>query len=300
MFKRILLGFFVLNLAGAAPDASTDELVPYNQEIETWRASRLERLISSDGWLTLVGLHFLKEGESTIGTADDNAVVLLAGPEHLGTVILETNGKVRLKVNPGVGALVDGREVLSAELAQDAAGNPTLVTSRTMSFYVIDRGGKRALRVKDSGSARRRDFVGIDHYPIDDSWRIEAKWVPFDRPRDVMIKNILGQESNAMVLGKVVFERDGHTFELLPLQESLGEPLFIIIADATSGTETYAAARFVYADAPVDGKVLLDFNKAVNPPCAFTPFATCPLPPQENVLTIPVTVGEKDYRGKHE
>ncbi len=300
MIKRILLGCLTLTLVSAATETPTDAVDSYDQEIEAWRDSRQDRLTSPAGWLTLIGLHFLAAGENTVGTADDNTIVLAAGPEHLGTMYLEANGSVKLQVNPGLGVLVDGREVLSADLAPDAKGSPTVVTSDTMSFYVINRGEKLALRVKDSESARRRDFAGIDYYPIDPTWRIEARWVPFDRPRDVMIKNILGQESNAMMLGKVVFERDGHTFELLPLQSSLGEPLFIIIADETSGTETYGAARFVYADAPVDGKVVLDFNKAVNPPCAFTPFATCPLPPAENVMKIAVTAGEKDYRGEHE
>lgn len=280
--------------------AAVEPATAYEKEIEAWRDSRLERLTSPDGWLTLIGLHFLETGERTIGSADDNAVVLAAGPEHLGAVTLERNGLVKLKVNAGAEVLVDGRSVLSADLAPDTAGNPTQVTSGTMSFYVINRGGKWALRVKDSGSESRRGFAGIDYFPIDPTWRIVARWVPFERPRDVMIKNVLGQESNALVLGKAVFERDGRTLELLPLQKSLGEPLFFIIADETSGTETYGAARFVYADAPVDGKVVLDFNKAVNPPCAFTPFATCPLPPAENVLPVPVTAGEKDYRGSHE
>lgn len=114
------------------------------------------------------------------------------------------------------------------------------------------------------------------------------------------MKNILGQESRAMVLGKVVFEREGQTFELLPLQDDLGSPLFLIIADETSGEETYGAARFVYADAPKDGKVVIDFNTALNPPCAYTPFATCPLPPAENVLPIAVRAGEKDYQGSQD
>ena len=195
---------------------------------------------------------------------------------------------------------VDGEEVLSADLADGRKNKPTVVTAGTMSFYVIERGGEKALRVKDSESARRRDFVGIDYFPIDPSWRIEAQWVPFAQPKSVPIKNILGQESMAMVLGKVVFEREGQTYELLPLQDSLGAPLFLIIADETSGEETYGAARFVYADAPKDGVVVIDFNKALNPPCAYTPFATCPLPPVENVLPIAVRAGEKDYQGSHD
>jgi hypothetical protein len=169
----------------------------------------------------------------------------------------------------------------------------------TLSIHVIDRGGKKALRVKDSEAERRTRFAGIEHFPVDPAWRIEAEWVPFDRPRAVPIKNILGQESDALVLGEAVFGRDGHTLRLLPIQEAPDGPLFFIISDLTSGAETYGAARFLYADPPRDGKVTLDFNRAINPPCAFTPFATCPLPPKENRLPIAVTAGEKDYRGEH-
>jgi len=300
MLNRILLGGIALMLLSAGPVVSAVETDAYLPEVEAWRASRVERLTAPGGWLSSVGLHFLEPEGNTVGTAEDNQIVIKAGPDHLGTVTLNADGSVHLQVNPGTGVKVDDREVLSAELEPDSDGEPTVVTAGSMSFYVINRGGKLALRVKDSESARRRDFAGIDHYPIDPSWRIEARWVPFDRPRDLMIKNILGQESNALVLGKVVFEREGRTIELLPLQETLGEPLFFIIADETSGKETYGAARFVYADAPVDGKVVIDFNLAVNPPCAFTPFATCPLPPAENVMPIAVTAGEKDYHGEHE
>jgi uncharacterized protein len=300
MLNRILLGGIALMLLSAVPSGSAVEADAYIKEVEAWRASRVERLTAPGGWLSLIGLHFLEPEENTVGTAEDNQIVIKAGPEHLGTVTLNKDGRVHLQVNPGTGVKVDDREVLSADLQSDSDGAPTMVTAGTMSFYVINRGGKLALRVKDSESERRRNFAGIDYYPIDPSWKIEARWVPFERPRQVMIKNILDQESSALVMGKVVFEREGRTFELLPLQETLGEPLFFIISDATSGTETYGAARFVYADAPVDGKVTIDFNQAVNPPCAFTPFATCPLPPSENVLPIAVTAGEKDYRGEHE
>lgn len=298
MMKLAALVMGIAVLVGPALNAQEKD--DYTKEVEAWRTLRVERLTAPGGWLSLIGLHFLEEGENDIGSSEENDVVLAAGPEDLGTVTMDDDWRVKLQVNPGLGIKVNGREVLSAELVPDTQGEPTVVTSGTMSFYVVSRGGKPALRVKDSASELRTNFAGIEYYPIDPSWRIEARWVPFPRPREVMIKNILDQESPALVVGKVVFERDGRTFELLPLQETLGEPLFFIIADETSGRETYGAARFVYADAPVDGKVIIDFNKAVNPPCAFTPFATCPLPPAENILPIAVTAGEKDYRGEHE
>jgi uncharacterized protein (DUF1684 family) len=294
MLPRIIFCAIILWLSTAV--ARADD---YAQELATERAERVKRLTAPEGWLSLIGLHFLTLGENTVGRAPENKIVLAAGPARFGTMILAEDGNVRLQVTPGVEALVHGEPVLSVNLGDGRSGRPVSVACGTMSIHVIERGGQRALRVKDSASERRSRFAGIDYFPLDPSWRIEAAWEAFDQPREVPIKNILGQESKALVLGRAVFTRDGHTLALLPLQESPDEPLFFIISDLTSGEETYGAARFLYAEPPKDGKVVLDFNRAINPPCAFTPFATCPLPPKENQLPIAVTAGEKDYRGEH-
>ena len=270
----------------------------YAQELAVERAERVRRLTAPEGWLSLIGLHFLTPGENTVGRAPENKVVLAAGPARFGTMVLAEDGSVRLQVTPGVEALVNDEPVLSVNLGDGRTGRPVSVVCGTMSIHVIERGGQRALRVKDSASERRSRFAGIGYFPVDRSWRIEAAWEPFDQPREVPIKSILGQESKALVLGRAVFTRDGRTLALLPLQESPDETLFFILSDLTSGGETYGAARFLYADPPQDGKVVLDFNRAINPPCAFTPFATCPLPPKENQLPVDVTAGEKDYRGE--
>lgn len=280
--------------AEPAPNVAAD---PYTQEIETWRAQRVQQLTRPDGWLSLIGLHFLKPGENSVGTAADNAIVLAKGPAHVGTFTLQPNGIVRVTFNPSTEAQVDGHTLVSTVLRDDTHGKSTVVTVGTVSIMVIDRDGKKALRVKDSDADLRAHFLGIDYFPIDPSWRIEAKWVPFEKPREVPIHNILGNVSPALILGKAVFARDGHTYELLPIQEDPDGLLFFVISDATSGNETYEAARFLYAAPEVDGKVILDFNKAQNPPCAFTPYATCPLPPKENQLSLAVTAGEKKYRG---
>ena len=272
----------------------------YEEELNAERAARAQRLTAPDGWLSLIGLHFLATGDNTVGSAPDNQVVLAAGPARLGNVVVDASLRARLQVSPGVEVRVNGAPVLSADLGDGRTGRPVTVTSGTVSAFVIERGGRLALRVRDTESKRRREFAGIDYFPTDPAWRIEATWEPFPRPREVQIKNILGQESKALVLGRAVFTRDGHTIGLLPLQESPDDPLFFVISDLTSGAETYAAARFLYADPPRDGRVVLDFNRAINPPCAFTPFATCPLPPKENELPIAVTAGEKDYRGAHD
>jgi uncharacterized protein (DUF1684 family) len=270
----------------------------YAKAIEAGRAGRVGRLTSADSWLALIGRHLLKPGENSVGTAEDNSIKLAAGPPYLGTVTLDA-GKVTFVPSPSAIVQVDGQPARPTELVYHG-DKPTHVTFGTVNFHVMERGDSLFLRVKDSAAERRKNFAGLDYFPIDPSWRIEAQWVPFDQPRQVSITNVLGQVSPAAVPGKAVFTRDGHTIELLPIDEGPGEPLFFVVSDLTSGEETYGGGRFVYADAPQDGKVILDFNQAENPPCAFTPFATCPLPPKENRMQIRVTAGEKNYRVHHD
>lgn len=271
----------------------------YSEEIAQWRRERVARLTTPDGWLSLVGLHWLQPGDNPVGSAADNTVRLAAGAPYLGTVRLAADGRATFLAAPASQTEVDGVAAGSHPIdLRYGAGKPSIVSADRISFIVIKRGEKVGLRVRDRESERRTGFLGIDYFAIDPSWRIEAQWVAFEQPRMIPITNVLGQTSAMPVPGKAVFTRDGQTFELLPVLEGAGEPLFFIIADATSGNETYAASRFLYADAPKDGKVVLDFNRAQNPPCAFTPFATCPLPPKENRLPIRVPAGEKVYRGE--
>jgi len=288
----VLLAFLTL---GAAPLRAD-----YPEEIAQWRRERVARLTAPDGWLSLIGLHWLQPGDNSVGSAADNTVRLTAGAPYLGIVQLTADGRATFLAAPASRTEVDGVAASThpIELRYGAA-KPSIVSADSLSFFVIKRGEKIGLRVRDSESERRTGFLGIDTFDVDPSWRIEAQWVAFEQPRMIPITNVLGQTSAMPVPGKAVFTRDGKTYELLPVLEGAGEPLFFIIADETSGNETYAASRFLYADAPKDGKVILDFNRAQNPPCAFTPFATCPLPPKENRLPIRVTAGEKVYRGEH-
>ena len=272
----------------------------YTQQIETWRSQRVERLKAPGGWLSLIGLHWLKDGKNTVGSAKDNDIVLNAGPAHLGVITLK-DGKATIELDPKSAATIDGKSVAKGELLDDKHEKPTVVAFGTANFYVIDRGGKKALRVKDSDAKTRKNFVGIDYYPIDPKWRVEAKWIPYKPAHELEIPNVLGTVDKMPVPGKAVFERDGKTYELLPvLEEPDAKEVWFIFADKTSAKETYGGGRFLYSDMPKDGKIVIDFNKAYNPPCAFTPHATCPLAPPENRLAIPVTAGEKKYRGGHE
>lgn len=287
-------GFGWIHVWGATPE-------DFVRSHEVWRAERTVELTKADGWLSLIGLHFLKAGVNSVGSAAGNDVVLARGPARFGVATVGPEGKVQFEIAAGLEAKIAGQSISSGDLDLGAgAVKPTLVTSGTVNFFVIERGGRMALRVRDSAAARRAQFVGLNYFPVDPSWRIEARWVAFEKSRMIPLVNMLGQTSPALVPGKAVFVRDGKTVELLAIDEGPGEPLFFVIADATSGQETYAAARFVYAEAPKDGVVVLDFNRAENPPCAFTPFATCPLPPKENRLPLAVTAGEKTYRGSHD
>lgn len=295
--------FVAAAILGVATVQAAD-IDSYKHSIEQWQAGRVERLTAPDGWLSLIGLEWLKEGANRVGSAADNDIVLSAGPAHLGVVTLAHDGGMRIALDKDSGATIDGKAVTEAALVDDlhagADAAPTRVSFGTASFYVIDRDGRKGLRVKDTEAPTRKHFVGIDAFPIDPSWRIEATWVPAAPGETLEMGSVIGTIDKYPVPGKLEFTRDGKHFEILPVIEVPGDAqYFIVFADRTSGKETYGAARFLYIDPPKDGKVVLDFNKAYNPPCAFTPFATCPLAPPENRLDLRVTAGEKNYRGSH-
>jgi len=298
-FAIAALGAVLATGAVATPKAADD--AAYRKQIDDWRAKRVERLKAPNGWLSLVGLEWLKEGANTIGSAKDNAIVIAKAPPHLGTVVLD-RGRATISLDPRArDAKIDGESKPGAELVDDSQEKPTTVSFGSANFYLIKRDDKFGLRIKDTAAPTRTHFVGIDNFDIDPSWRIEAKWEAYDPPHEIEQGNILGQIEKAVVPGAAVFEHDGKTYRVEPIIENPGDTdLFLVFADRTSGKETYGAARFLYAAAPKDGKVLLDFNKAYNPPCAFTPYATCPLPTQQNRLDTRVTAGEKKYRGGHE
>jgi hypothetical protein len=278
--------------------AETDH---YKQDIEQWRADRVARLTAPDGWLSLTGLEWLKPGANRIGSAADNDIVLKVGPEHLGVIRLADDDSMQLTLAADSRARIDGKAVHQAMLVDDAhpgGGKPTTVSFGTASFHAIDRSGRKGLRVKDTDAPTRQHFAGIESFPIDPSWRIEATWVPAKADETLEMGTAIGTIDTFPVPGKLAFSRDGQHFTLLPVIEEPGDAqYFIVFADRTSGRETYGAARFLYLDPPQDGHVVLDFNKAYNPPCAFTSFATCPLAPPENRLDLRVTAGEMNYAG---
>lgn len=281
----------------AAQPAPAVAAASHRAEIEQWRQQRLARLTSPTGWLTLVGLNWLKPGANTLGSAPDNSIVLAQWPAHLGTVQLDGKAAT-ITLAPDVDAKIGDGNARSALLVDDSQPQPTVVSAGSVSFYLLQRGDLFGLRIKDSEAPTRRNFVGLDYFDIDPGWRIEARWEAYDPPHEVEEPNVIGQVDKVVVPGAAVFERNGKTFRVEPVIETPGDTdYFLVFADRTSGRETYGAARFVYTEPPKDGKVIIDFNEAYNPPCAFTPYATCPLPTQQNRLDVRVTAGEKKYRG---
>lgn len=269
----------------------------YRQAIERWHQARIARLTAPDGWLSLVGLEWLKPGKNRLGSAADNDIVLAKVPAHLGTITWAEDGTLSISLEGNPGATIDGNAGTDALLLDDSHAAPTTVAFGSVSFIAIDRGGRKGLRVRDSEAETRTHFAGIERFLVDPAWRIVADWQPLDPPFQLATGTVIGTIENYPAPGKAVFEREGRRFELYPVIEVPGDTeLFLIFADATSGKETYGAARFLYADMPSDGRIVLDFNKAYNPPCAFTPYATCPLAPPENRLALRVAAGELKYR----
>jgi len=283
--KRIFVLAFLVLACHRVENSKHDN--KYQQEIMQWRENRRTRLMADDGWLTLTGLQWLNEGENKI-----------ANPPDVGTVKLE-KGVVTLAPSPKL--TIDGKPVAQpVQLADDTNDKgPTVVRSGTSKFNVIKRTDKYGLRVRDTGSEARKNFKGLDYFPVDPKWRIEARFEPFNPPHHIAITNVLGMTSDEIAPGELVFAVDGKEVRLQPILEQGETDYFVIFKDATAGKETYPAARYLYAPPAKNGMTVIDFNKAYNPPCAFTPFATCPLPPAQNKLPFRIEAGEKKYAGGH-
>ena len=290
----MLSGFVMAPFAVSADEPGTELLTSHEEQIRDWRQRRHDRLASDNGWMTLVGMEWLTEGENRVGSSPSSSARIPGGPADWGTLNLKGD---ELKFVPaeGNGVLVGGAEVAEAQLVADNQGEPTVVSSGDLSFYVIFR-ESYALRIKDKKAPGLLSFNGVPGYEFQADWRYDARFIPAEEGETIEIGNVLGQLSPSPVYGYIEFERAGETYRLLGLREEDSESLWFLFADRTSGRETYGAGRFLYSDGmPVDGRVAVDFNKAYNPPCAFNEYSTCPLPPQQNRLNLAVTAGEKDY-----
>lgn len=239
----------------------------YAHEIAEFRAHREKEIASESGWITLVGLHWLKPGENRVGADPASEVPLpAAAPAKVGSIYLSDKNTAKFVPSPGI-------SLKETTLRPDA---DVLQVGR-IRFFAIQRDGKLAVRVKDGDSAARKAFTGLKWFPVDAAWRIEGKFTAFQTPRTITFETVAGVKEQMVSPGLVTFQKEGQRIQLQPVMDE-GQ-LFFVFRDQTSGTSTYGGARFLYAEVAKNGVVVLDFNEAVNPPCVFTSFATCPLPP---------------------
>ena len=271
----------------------------YKHEILAWQAQRLKKLTITDGWTKLVGLLWLEPGDNSFGRAASNGLVLESPgfPEQVGTFKV-TGRDVRFVAAPGISVLHAGRPVHAiGPLQDDTAGAPTVLSCGSVSFYLIERSGRLGIRVKDDQADTHAHFRGLEYFPADPRWRLSA-WVEVYSPvKKIPIINVLGLEESMDSPGALLFEVNAKTYRLDAVLETGERDWFVMFADQTNGKQTYGAGRFLYVPPPVEDRTVIDFNKSYSPPCAFSAFATCPLPPPQNCLPIAVTAGELKYAG---
>jgi uncharacterized protein (DUF1684 family) len=291
---------FVLSLA-ARPYITlrADEVAAYRASVEKWRREYEADLTSDHGWLTISGLFWLHEGENRFGSDLTNDIVLPdTAPPDAGFFEFHA-GKTIAHIKPGAVVTMNGKPVVSTELRPDARDDR--LTLGTLTLWVHASGDRYAIRMRDPASTLRRDFHGLSWFPVDQSYRVIARFVAYEQPKQVPIQNLAGDSLALPISGYAVFTVHGQEFRLEGEFDHPDHPTAVsfVIRDLTSGKETYAAARFLDAEAPKDGTVVLDFNEAYNPPCAYNPYATCPLPPPGNRLRVRIEAGEKTYHRDH-
>jgi uncharacterized protein len=278
----------------------------WEREITSWREQHAVELRKAEGWLALAGLEWLEPGDNSFGSAKDNKLHLPASaPGHLGVLHLQGDSIILNAPAEGfpAGFLIDGKAVQPQTLHTDPdhdKNNPHL-TIGTLNMYVIHRGERFALRIKDAKSAAVTGFHGLKWYAPNETYRVTARWIPYSPQKTFTIATLIGTSYPAQVPGSAEFTLNGKTYRLDPiLEDPEVAKLFFVLRDKTSTTTTYEACRFLYTGFPSQGldkpgELVLDFNKLENPPCAYTPYATCPLPPPQNRLPIALPVGEQRY-----
>jgi uncharacterized protein len=287
--------------SGGAP-ASSDERA-WRQGLDAWRSQREHELSAPDSWLTLVGLEWLKSGVNSFGSAADNQIRIRAeAPPHVGLLTVSGSTVQLLAPSGGFPAdlQIDGKPAREGALSADDA-KPSTLTWHGLTLVVLPRGGRYALRIKDADSPTRTQFRGLHWYAPDPAYRVTARWIPYKPPQVERIATVIGTTLNMTAPGAAEFLLKGKIYLLEPVIEG-GEKdkLFFILRDTTSQTTTYEAARFLHTGLPSNGltqpgSLTLDFNELYNPPCAYTPYATCPLPPEKNRLSVAIEAGEQRY-----
>ncbi len=295
---RRVAGLAALALAtlSLAAGAGADET--YRASVLKWRDEREARLKADGGWLSVAGLTWLKPGENRFGTGPGADVVLPAGsaPPVAGIFALEGT-ETSVELVAGVNARIAGQPVAGRTVLRPDSDD--IVEIADVTLQVIERGGRFGIRLRDKNAAARREFTGCRWFEVKEGYRVEAKWVAHSQPKPLKVPNILGQTESMPSPGYAEFSVGGKLVRVDGvLENAQSTQLWFILRDQTSGKETYPAGRFLYADLPKAGKVVLDFNKSYNPPCAFTAYATCPLPPPQNWMPVRIEAGELNY-GKH-
>jgi len=290
--------FILLNqgVVAAQTQSSSGFDGDYQQQFRKWQvALEQER---REQWLTLAGLFWLKTGENPFGSAPNNAIVFPnKSAAHAGVLMLA--GKiVTVRFAPDVRAMVDGKPVPSARLEADITGHPTMVGIGDLKFEVIQRGDRVGIRLWDGERAEAREYGGATFFPLSSRYRTTASWVAYDKPRMIQVPNVLGDSNEMPAPGEIEAQIAGQAIRLVAVSGDPAKGFFLVFSDPTRKSETYPAGRFLETGPVKEGKVVLDFNYAYNPPCALTPYATCPLPPQQNQLTVPILAGEK-YDRRH-
>jgi uncharacterized protein len=299
---RIAVAFSLIVLLCAAATGARDDASAYKASVEEWRTDREAKLKADDGWLAVAGLFWLHEGDNKFGSdpLDDIVLPARSSPAEAGAFEFHA-GKTTVHVNAGVPVMVQGKRVTTAVLRADS--DPAFdekvdqITLGDLTLYVHSSGQRSAVRLIDKNSRLRKEFTGLKWFPIDPSYRVVATYVPYDKPKTVQVQNMMGDITPTQIPGYVAFQLQGQGLRL-DVEIDQGE-LSITFRDLTSGKETYGAARFLVAEAPKDGKVVLDFNEAYNPPCAYNPYTTCPLPTPENRLRVRIGAGEMTYGNQH-
>lgn len=292
MRKRLII-YTILVILSTAVKAQTS----YEQTINNWHSKRIESLKSENGWLNLVGLFWLEEGKNTFGSDRQNKIVFPTGSIAAQAGYFERIGNtVKLVVADGVNITINDKSVKEAIVFNPDSLRVPIAVAGNLKWMIIKRDNKIGIRLRDIKSPALAAFKGIERFAVDSIWKVEATLQPTTKAR-IIITNVLGQTNEQQSPGKMLFTINGKQYSLDALEE--GNELFIIFGDATSGKTTYPAGRFLSTNKPdANSKTIIDFNKAYNPPCAFTDFATCPLPPKQNILPIAITAGEK-YFGHH-
>jgi len=292
--SSVLLTFSIAFLLSGCQNTTpviSDEAA-YLEEIETWQQQRLERLKNKDGWLTLAGLFWLEEGENSFGSDESNDIRFPEKAAAFSGTLLLKEGKVSLKVNEGIEITVNDSLITEIILRDDHAENTTRLQQGDLAWYIIKRGERYGIRLRDHKHPRLNELDHIPSYPIRTDYVVEATLLPFDSPKTMTVATPLeGYTESYECPGILKFRINDRDLELHPFTS--GKGYFLVIADETTGLDTYGAGRFMYATADSTGRIILDFNKAYNPPCAFSPYATCPMPPRENFLPAAIEAGEK-------